>query len=66
MFPGDMCFFTVYFLHCRVTCYIYTHIPGNVLGMIGVSSGIAATIGILKPEPDVLMQMLACMGVGKI
>ena len=34
--------------------------------MIGVSSGIAATIGILKPEPDVLMQMLACMGVGKI
>lgn len=37
---------------------------GNALGMIGVSSGIVATIGILKPDLEVLTQMLACMGVG--
>uniref|UniRef100_T1JNF6 NAD(P) transhydrogenase, mitochondrial n=1 Tax=Strigamia maritima TaxID=126957 RepID=T1JNF6_STRMM len=37
---------------------------GNALGMIGVSSGIAATLGSLSPNAQVLAQMAACMGVG--
>jgi len=37
---------------------------GNMLGMIGVSSGIAATLGIVKPTNEVLLQMIACMGSG--
>merc|ERR1712233_31972 len=30
---------------------------GNALGMIGVSSGVAATLGLLQPNPEVLTQM---------
>merc|ERR1711899_726643 len=30
---------------------------GNALGIIGVSSGIAATLGLLQPSPEVLTQM---------
>ncbi|PAA90481.1 hypothetical protein BOX15_Mlig031306g1, partial [Macrostomum lignano] len=30
---------------------------GNALGMIGVSGGVTATLGILQPEPSVLAQM---------
>ena len=37
---------------------------GNALGMIGVSSGVAATLGLLKPSPENFMQMAACMGAG--
>ncbi|XP_037078898.1 NAD(P) transhydrogenase, mitochondrial-like [Pollicipes pollicipes] len=33
---------------------------GNTLGMIGVSGGIAATLGILQPSLPVLAQMAAC------
>ena len=32
--------------------------------MIGVSSGVAATLGLLKPSPENFMQMAACMGAG--
>ena len=39
---------------------------GNALGIIGVSSGIAATIGMLKPDVELLTQMLTCMGLGKL
>ncbi|ESN99542.1 hypothetical protein HELRODRAFT_113658 [Helobdella robusta] len=39
---------------------------GNVLGMIGVSSGLAATLGIMKPTNEVLTQMIACMGSGAL
>lgn len=37
---------------------------GNVLGQIGVSGGIAATLGLMMPNLDTLTQMAACMGVG--
>lgn len=37
---------------------------GNVLGQIGVSGGIAATLGLMMPNMDTLTQMAACMGVG--
>lgn len=37
---------------------------GNALGVIGVSGGIAATLGILSPSPEVLMQMGAVAGIG--
>lgn len=37
---------------------------GNALGMIGVSSGIAATLGLLAPSQPVLAQMLATCGAG--
>merc|ERR1712130_346575 len=30
---------------------------GNALGMIGVTSGVAATLGLLQPNPEVLTQM---------
>merc|ERR1712168_470035 len=36
---------------------------GNSLGMIGVTYGIAATLGLLQPTPEVLAQMIA-VGVG--
>ena len=49
---------------CAFTLFLILTI-GNALGMIGVSSGIAATIGLLKPDLEVLTQMLTCMGVGK-
>ncbi|KAI5096484.1 NAD(P) transhydrogenase, mitochondrial, partial [Silurus meridionalis] len=37
---------------------------GNALGMIGVAGGIAATLGVLKPSPELLGQMSAAMAVG--
>merc|ERR1712079_3446 len=37
---------------------------GNALGMIGVSSGVAATIGLLQPSPEVLTQMAICAAGG--
>merc|ERR1711990_160175 len=37
---------------------------GNALGMIGVSSGVAATLGLLQPNPEVLTQMAVCAGAG--
>merc|ERR1712227_815983 len=37
---------------------------GNALGIIGVSSGIAATLGLLQPSPEVLAQMAATAGIG--
>merc|ERR1711937_820119 len=39
---------------------------GNALGMIGVSSGVAATLGLLQPSPEVLTQMAGCAGAGGI
>ena len=38
---------------------------GNTLGMIGVATGIGATLGIVQPSQDVLIQMAACMGAGE-
>uniref|UniRef100_A0A4W3K8X2 proton-translocating NAD(P)(+) transhydrogenase n=1 Tax=Callorhinchus milii TaxID=7868 RepID=A0A4W3K8X2_CALMI len=37
---------------------------GNSLGMIGVAGGIAATLGGLKPSPELLAQMSGAMAVG--
>lgn len=37
---------------------------GNALGMIGVVGGVAATVGALKPSPELLAQMSAAMAVG--
>merc|ERR1712198_268515 len=37
---------------------------GNALGIIGVSSGIAATLGLLQPNPEVLAQMIGTAGAG--
>jgi len=37
---------------------------GNALGMIGVSGGIAATLGLLQPSHEVLAQMLGVAGAG--
>ena len=37
---------------------------GNALGIIGVSGGIAATIGSIAPSTDLLIQMAAAMAVG--
>uniref|UniRef100_A0A672JGJ0 proton-translocating NAD(P)(+) transhydrogenase n=1 Tax=Salarias fasciatus TaxID=181472 RepID=A0A672JGJ0_SALFA len=37
---------------------------GNALGMMGVAGGIAATLGALKPSPELLTQMSAAMAVG--
>nr|CAD7453027.1 unnamed protein product [Timema tahoe] len=37
---------------------------GNCLGIIGVSGGIAATLGYLGPTNPVLAQMAGCMAVG--
>merc|ERR1712156_1093839 len=39
---------------------------GNALGMIGVTAGIASTIGLLQPSPEVLTQMAATCGIGGI
>ena len=44
--------------------YVFT-IVGNTLGIIGVSSGVAATVGLLKPDAQVLTQMIGCMGTGQ-
>merc|ERR1719402_1260664 len=37
---------------------------GNALGIIGVSTGIAATLGLLQPSPEVLAQMIGTAGLG--
>uniref|UniRef100_A0A674B9X2 NAD(P) transhydrogenase, mitochondrial n=1 Tax=Salmo trutta TaxID=8032 RepID=A0A674B9X2_SALTR len=37
---------------------------GNALGMMGVAGGIAATLGSLKPSPELLAQMSAAMATG--
>merc|ERR1719318_2288543 len=37
---------------------------GNSLGMIGVTAGIASTIGLLQPTPEVLTRMAATCGIG--
>jgi len=37
---------------------------GNALGMIGVSTGIAATLGLLQPTPEVLCQMIGTAVAG--
>merc|ERR1711863_122962 len=37
---------------------------GNALGMIGVSSGVAATLGLLQPNPEVLTQMALVAAAG--
>ncbi|XP_032530096.2 NAD(P) transhydrogenase, mitochondrial-like [Danaus plexippus] len=37
---------------------------GNYLGMIGVSGGIAATLGALTPTSEVLAQMVGVAGIG--
>ncbi|KAM7536919.1 hypothetical protein Aperf_G00000087347 [Anoplocephala perfoliata] len=37
---------------------------GNVLGMTGVSGGLAVTLGMLQPHPDLLTQMLGCLLIG--
>merc|ERR1711910_180228 len=39
---------------------------GNALGMIGVTSGIASTIGLLQPTPEVLAQMAGTAGIGAL
>ncbi|KFV45799.1 hypothetical protein N341_05031, partial [Tyto alba] len=37
---------------------------GNALGMIGVAGGLAATLGSLKPSPELLAQMSGAMALG--
>ena len=37
---------------------------GNSLGIIGVTSGIAATLGLLQPNPEVLAEMAGTAGIG--
>ncbi|XP_008288239.1 NAD(P) transhydrogenase, mitochondrial-like, partial [Stegastes partitus] len=37
---------------------------GNALGIMGVAGGIVATLGALKPNPELLAQMSAAMAVG--
>merc|ERR1712226_1045272 len=37
---------------------------GNALGMIGVSGGVACTLGLLQPNPEVLTQMAICAAGG--
>ncbi|KAM8961692.1 NAD(P) transhydrogenase, mitochondrial [Pelodytes ibericus] len=37
---------------------------GNTLGMMGVAGGIAATLGALKPNPELLAQMSGAMAMG--
>merc|ERR1711931_483917 len=39
---------------------------GNALGMIGVSSGVAATLGLLQPNPEVLTQMAVVAAGGGV
>lgn len=46
-------------LSSQTTCRL-----GNALGMIGVSSGVAATVGLLAPTPESFAQMAACIGGG--
>lgn len=37
---------------------------GNALGMMGVAGGLAATLGALKPSPELLSQMSLAMAGG--
>uniref|UniRef100_A0A0B7BKQ0 NAD(P) transhydrogenase, mitochondrial n=1 Tax=Arion vulgaris TaxID=1028688 RepID=A0A0B7BKQ0_9EUPU len=37
---------------------------GNAMGIIGVSTGVVATLGLLKPTPETFTQMASCMGLG--
>lgn len=37
---------------------------GNALGMMGVTGGIAATLGLLQPNQEVLAQMIATAAIG--
>lgn len=37
---------------------------GNVLGVIGVTGGIAATLGVMDISPELAMQIVGCMGLG--
>ena len=37
---------------------------GNLLGLAGVSGGLAVTLGMLQPHPDLLAQMLGCLLIG--
>uniref|UniRef100_A0A4W3K0F9 NAD(P) transhydrogenase, mitochondrial n=1 Tax=Callorhinchus milii TaxID=7868 RepID=A0A4W3K0F9_CALMI len=37
---------------------------GNALGMIGVASGLVATLGGIKPSPELLAQMCGAMAMG--
>jgi NAD(P) transhydrogenase len=46
-------------LSSQKTCRV-----GNALGMIGVSTGIVATLGLLNPQPEILAQMAGSMGLG--
>merc|ERR1712123_383231 len=39
---------------------------GNALGMMGVTLGIASTIGLLNPAPEVLVQMAGTCGLGAL
>lgn len=39
---------------------------GNSLGIIGVTSGIATTVGILQPPVEILAQMAGCVGGGAL
>nr|CAB3264384.1 NAD(P) transhydrogenase, mitochondrial-like [Phallusia mammillata] len=39
---------------------------GNALGIIGVSGGLAATLGCIAPSSELLTQMVAAMGMGGI
>ncbi|KAL7055122.1 hypothetical protein AAHC03_024517 [Spirometra sp. Aus1] len=37
---------------------------GNVVGVTGVTGGLAVTLGLLQPDPALLAQMIACLSVG--
>lgn len=39
---------------------------GNALGIIGVSGGLAATLGCIAPSTELLTQMLAAMSMGGV
>ena len=39
---------------------------GNALGMMGVSGGIAATVGLLNPPTEVLVQMGGAAALGGV
>ncbi|KAK6766800.1 hypothetical protein RB195_026214 [Necator americanus] len=39
---------------------------GNALGMTGVAGGLAATLGVLSPDQDTLIQMGSAIGLGSL
>ncbi|KAF8566560.1 hypothetical protein P879_04253 [Paragonimus westermani] len=55
------CIAAITALSSQKTCRI-----GNTLGMIGVFSGLAATVGMLQPSPELLTQMAACLTGGAV